>query len=71
MADKQQGRSIRELWKVFSKGDHLSDEELNRLIKSAKQGIEYLQAREERLALKATYCDLEVLRGYKWARKNL
>jgi len=62
-------RSLRELWVIFSKGDHLTDSELDRLIKSAEKGVEYLEARGERLTLKATYFDLEALRGYKQARR--
>jgi len=62
-------RSLRELWAIFDKGDHLTDSELGRLIKCAEKGEEYLQARGEWLALKATRFDLNRLRDYRLARR--
>ena len=64
-------RTLRELWKVFSIGDHLTDAEILRLIDSGEQGDEYLTARGENLAASRTRMDLATLRSYLWARKNL
>lgn len=63
-------RSLRELWNIYSKGDPLTDSELVRLIKSAEKGEEYLQARGEHLALKATRFDLAQLRSYRESRRT-
>ena len=64
-------RELRELWKVFSLGDHLTDSEIERLIESGEQGANYLIARGERLAAAKTLMDLDTLRSYQWARKHL
>ena len=59
------------LWHTFETGEPLSDKELNTLIKSAEQGLLYLQSRRESLASIATIIDLEKLRSYKRFRKQL
>lgn len=64
-------RDLRELWRVFGVGDHLTDVEIKRLIESAEQGAAYLVARGERLAASKTLMDLDTLRSYQWARKHL
>lgn len=64
-------RDLRKLWETFSRGDHLKTSELKILIRSAEQGMEYLNARGEKLAAAKTAMDLSSLRSYLWARKNL
>lgn len=63
-------RAIKELWDTFDRGDHLSEPELRALIKSAEQGLGYLQARGERLATCKTLMDLERLLAYQYARRT-
>jgi hypothetical protein len=67
---KPRERTLRDLWEVFDRGDHLSDGDLKILISSAESGLRYLHARGERLAASRTAMDLERLRSYVFWRKH-
>lgn len=56
-------------WEKFDRGDHISDDEVKLLIRSAEQGANYLSARGESLAFHKTVTDLEALKGYLRARR--
>lgn len=64
-------RALRELWGVYDRGDHLTDSEVARLLESAEQGVNYLQARGERLAAKTTLIDISTLKSFQQARELL
>lgn len=63
-------RDLKTLWRTFDRGDHLTNAELKRLEKSVREGLAYLQARGERLAVFKTVADLNAIEGYIRARKN-
>ena len=68
LSHKEQSDHLKAAWDKYDRGDHLTDEELRMLIKSADQGADYLSARGEWLARAKTLTDLESLRGYLRAR---
>jgi len=59
---------MRELWEKFDRGDSLTTSELQRLLKCAKGGEAYLEARGEQLACFKTRFDITRIKGTLRAR---
>lgn len=62
------GQAAPAMWERFDSGAPLSDEDLDLLIESAKQGLEFLKTRGEQLLRFKVTCDLEALERIKGAR---
>ena len=60
---------MRQLWKKFDRGDHLSTSELNSLLDSAKAAEQYLAARDS-LAVVKTRFDINRITDYINARTS-
>lgn len=70
MTTTVEAEALREAWRKFDKGDHLTDAELRTLKRSAEEGERYLVARGERLATAKTRLDLSRIEGYLDARRT-
>jgi hypothetical protein len=66
-----EGNYLRLLWKIFDRGDPLSDKELESLLRSSNDGIAFLEVRGETggVLFKARL-DLEKLMSFKLARER-
>lgn len=62
----------RDIWRRFSRGDHITDVELNTILEEAKAALPYLQNRGETfaLALIPTKHTINNLEDYKRARQS-
>jgi hypothetical protein len=56
--------TLRELWKLFDRGDFVDTAGLKRLLENAEAGESYLEARGEYLALFKTRLDIDRIKGY-------
>lgn len=66
----EQAQVYREMWRKFEYGESLTTGELRLMKRQAEQGLEYLRARGEKLAMSKTSMDIATINSMLMARKE-